>query len=148
MSYTNDELLALCSKNPELKKFVQGTITKYKNDGIELNNYKNYDWAWDVEIDMYDESLPYTTECMMICNGDMIDDENDGWEVASVDEDFLKYLENNYWSKNTLDNGHVLFLINEDFFTYFQAFSLEKLKDGKVDGELCGFGPYSIKSQN
>jgi|VirMetMinimDraft_7_1064189.scaffolds.fasta_scaffold17497_5 hypothetical protein len=137
MSYTIEELKGLCTKNPELIKFIDNAVTKFNKECIEINAYKNYGWKWDVEFDMYDRDLAMSKYCCTICNEDFIDDENDGWESPALNTDFLEYVGSNYWGKILLDNGDILLLIDEPLFSYFQVFSLDNLDDGRVD--LSGF---------
>jgi hypothetical protein len=124
---TKKSVLALCKNNPQLTEFVKQTFLRYPNKEIFLYDVSN--WNWDFEFD-------YGYSVFALRNEDMLEIDEDlpiedrGWQPETMEEFFEEYGCDFDWDKLTLDNGKVLFLLDQDDYLEFVILDQDKIEEG------------------
>lgn len=141
-----NELLALCSNNPKLFDFVLKIINREKKAGLldDLCAYTSTGWDWDVEdIEDFgdieeDEDIDRWIFAQYNIDEAMTWPDEDAWELRQLEMEFCKYFRNFNWDDITLDNGDLLFLIDNEDYLSFVMYSKDKMINGAVDGIKWG----------
>ena len=124
---TKKSVLALCKNNPQLTEFVKQTFLRYPNKDIFLYDVSN--WNWDFEFD-------YGYSVFALRNEDMLEIDEDlpiedrGWQPETMEEFFEEYGCDFDWDKLTLDNGKVLFLLDQEEYLEFLVLDQDKIEEG------------------
>lgn len=124
---TKKSVLALCKNNPQLTEFVKQTFLRYPNKEIFLYDVSN--WNWDFEFD-------YGYSVFALRNEDMLEIDEDlpiedrGWQPETMEEFFEEYGCDFDWDKLTLDNGKVLFLLDQEEYLEFLVLDQDKIEEG------------------
>lgn len=110
------ELQNLSQNNKALLDFINGIFTRELSEDYDLPDiYEDYGWEVNYEFDMQ----------ILVLNHDFRDDDyfpGNGWTPYFLEPTFNKFLNANL-EKIRLDDGKLLFLINNEDYIYFQIFS-------------------------
>jgi hypothetical protein len=125
---TKKSVLALCKNNPQLTEFVKQTFLRYTDkEIIFLDDVSN--WNWDFEFDYGNSAFALRNEDMLELDKDLpIEDR--GWQPETMEEFFEEYGCDFDWDKLTLDNGKVLFLLDQEEYLEFLVLDQDKIEEG------------------
>jgi hypothetical protein len=128
-SQVKKSVLELCKNNPQLSAFVRQTFLRNPQKDIFLNDVS--DWNWDFEIGEF-SSLFYLRNEDMLEFDEELPLEERGWQQETLEMFFEEYAlyDNDELEKVILDNGKVLFLLDQDDYLEFVILDEEKIVGG------------------
>lgn len=128
-SQVKKSVLALCKNNPQLSSFVRQTFLRNPDKDIFL--YDVSDWNWDFEIGEFSSLFYLRNEDMLEIDEDLPIEER-GWQQNTLEMFFEEYAlyDNDELEKVVLDNGKVLFLLDQDDYLEFVILDQEKIVGG------------------
>ena len=136
-----NELLELCSKNQELFDFVLKIINRERAKGLakeDLVVFTSTGWNWDVE-DPQDFNIDDRAIFAQYNLDFAVDLPNEEpWELILLEKEFCEYFTGFNYDKIRLDNGKLLFLIDNEDYLSFCMYDEDKIVDGAVDGLRWG----------
>lgn len=128
-SQVKKSVLELCKNNPQLSAFVRQTFLRNPQKDIFLHDVS--DWNWDFEIGEF-SSLFYLRNEDMLEFDEELPLEERGWQQETLEMFFEEYAlyDNDELEKVILDNGKVLFLLDQDDYLEFVILDEEKIVGG------------------
>lgn len=120
-------VLALCKNNPQLTEFVKQTFLRNPDKDFILDDVSN--WNWDFEFGCGCSAFSLRNEDMLELDEDL-SIEDRGWQSENIEEFFEDYACDFDWDKLLLDNGKVLFLLDQEEYLEFLILDQEKIKEG------------------
>lgn len=126
-SKVEKSVLVLCKNNPQLSDFIKQTFLRNPDMDIILDDVSN--WNWDFEFD-------YGYSVFSLRNEDMLELDEDlpledrGWQPETIESYFDDYACDFDWGKLTLDNGKVLFLLDQEEYLEFLILDRAKIEEG------------------
>jgi hypothetical protein len=121
-------VLVLCENNPRLTEFVKQTFLRNPDKDIILVDDVS-DWNFDFEFDYGNSAFALRNEDMLELDEDLpIEDR--GWQPETMEEFFEEYGCDFDWDKLLLDNGKVLFLLDQDEYLEFLILDRAKIEEG------------------
>lgn len=128
-SKVEKSILVLCKNNPRLTEFVKQTFLRNPNKEIILIDDVS-DWKWDFEFECGESGA------FALRNEDLIEFDEElpleerGWQHEDLEQFFEEYNCDFEWEKLVLDNGKVLFLLEQYEYLEFIILDRDKIEEG------------------